>query len=377
MSFRYADRPHGRQGVRELPCIYPGPHGKMSSEHYLPAALGTFEGFQPLLDRVCKNCNNEIGRQVETQFLRAGPTGFFRWHLGIRGRDGLPPSPFRHGASGVPPMYMVGRAAGLPCDLLWEVIPGTGEIQPLRQVVLEHPLAGTHQLPITERMESDPKLFGVYVKERNLESARVTYVFIERDRAAWLRQMLEENGFSPPNEWTEPKFEPQTVDLVTTVTANDRYFRAIGKIAFHYALWLFPDLQGTEREFEQIRAFVWSGEGPKEIVRQRRDQFIINFDLNQVPASWCHILAVERGPNGIVAQAQFFTGPEVLPLPYEIRVGRDPARIRRPRERRAHVFRILNPTAASGPIGVMEELPVLQRIVPVRPLPAIKRRRQP
>jgi len=46
-------------------CIYPGPHGVMSDEHYLPAALGRFEGYDPLYDRVCRNCNKRIGDTVK------------------------------------------------------------------------------------------------------------------------------------------------------------------------------------------------------------------------------------------------------------------------------------------------------------------------
>ncbi len=41
-------------------CIYPGPHGKMSPEHYLPAALGKFEGFLPLTGKVYEKCNNRL-----------------------------------------------------------------------------------------------------------------------------------------------------------------------------------------------------------------------------------------------------------------------------------------------------------------------------
>lgn len=75
-------------------CIYPGPHDDMSEEHYLPVSLGRFRGCEPLRDRACRGCNKSIGDRLEFQFARAGPTGLFRWILGIKGRTGLPPSPF-------------------------------------------------------------------------------------------------------------------------------------------------------------------------------------------------------------------------------------------------------------------------------------------
>jgi hypothetical protein len=90
-------------------CIYPGPHGVMSEEHYLPAAFGNFQGYEPLRDRVCRPCNTHIGDRVETEFLRTGAIVFFRWLLGVSGRDGLPPSPFYRRAAGMPPILMTGR----------------------------------------------------------------------------------------------------------------------------------------------------------------------------------------------------------------------------------------------------------------------------
>lgn len=48
----------------------------MSEEHYLPAALGRFKGYEPLLDRLCRDCNKQIGNTCEEPFLRAGPIAF-------------------------------------------------------------------------------------------------------------------------------------------------------------------------------------------------------------------------------------------------------------------------------------------------------------
>ncbi len=116
-------------------CIYPGPHGVMSEEHYLPVALGTFEGMQPLRGRVCRVCNKTLGDKLEVQFARAGPTGFFRWRIGLRGRDGLPPSPFYHGAAGTQPIFMFGRPDWSEYDLLAEIAPGGEGAMTCRQIV--------------------------------------------------------------------------------------------------------------------------------------------------------------------------------------------------------------------------------------------------
>jgi len=89
-------------------CIYPGPHGAMSDEHYL--GVGNFQGYEPLWGRVCRECNTHIGDAVETEFLRTGAIAFFRWMIGVSGRDGLPPSPFYRRAAGIEPILMTGRA---------------------------------------------------------------------------------------------------------------------------------------------------------------------------------------------------------------------------------------------------------------------------
>jgi hypothetical protein len=68
-----------------------------------------------------------------------------------------------------------------------------------------------------------------------------------------------------------------------------------------------------------------------------------------------HILAVVRSYERITAYAQFFAGPRSLPPGYEIDIGRDPARIRRPTERRAHQFVILDPGAPARIVGRMED----------------------
>ncbi len=61
-----------------------------------------------------------------------------------------------------------------------------------------------------------------------------------------------------------------------------------------------------------------------------------------------HILAVERTYDVILAHAQFFAGPGIVPPPYIIRIGRDPARIMQRKQSRAHQFVILDPTTGTG-----------------------------
>ncbi len=337
-------------------CIYPGPHGVMSAEHYLPAGLGTFRGCEPLQERLCRRCNREIGSRVEEQFLRAGPTGFFRWMLGIEGRNGLPPSPFYRRAAGTSPIIMLRRAPGLSYDLLWEVSPGSEKVFPLRQIVFDHPLAGTHPIPVLDRMRDKPDALRDCLRERGLENARPVHAFAGPDEIPWVSELLPAVGGVPPGDWVTTSFPPQRIPLVATVTVTEAYFRAIAKIAFHYTLKMFPELTGKEPEFAGIKEFIWAGGDADRFVRQRPDQFVVNFQRGYRPTHWSHILGVERAYNAIVAYAQFFAGPHCLPPPYEVQIGINPARVIQRIEPHAHQFVITNPTAAGGLVGEMVDL---------------------
>jgi len=78
-----------------------------------------------------------------------------------------------------------------------------------------------------------------------------------------------------------------------------------------------------------------------------------------------HILAVKKELERVTGYAQFFAGPGFLPPGYEVRVGRDPARIVTRHHRwRAHQYVILNPAASSGPVGRMEDCEPVHHIWP-------------
>jgi hypothetical protein len=330
-------------------CIYPGPHGAMSEEHYLPAALGKFQGYEPLRGRVCRPCNTHIGDAVETEFLRTGAIVFFRWMVGVSGRDGLPPSPFYRRAAAMPPILMVGRAPGVDYDLLFEVEPGTENVYPLRQVVFEHRLLPQPRaVPIYDRMRDDPQVLAELLREWGLDRGQPIRGFAAPDEIPWLSGLLQTLGYTVPTNWAVTSFPAQKIQLIAEVTVSPAHFRAVAKIGFHYALKMFPNLTGMEREFDAIKDFIWAGGGDEaSFVKQRSDQFVKNFERAR-PTKWMHILAVERAYDAILAHAQFFAGPDSLPPPYLIRTGRDPARIMRVKEAHAHQFVILDPPAGTG-----------------------------
>lgn len=345
-------------------CIYLGPHTVMSPEHYLPEGLGRFhgpkeeglEGFEVLENRVCTACNNEIGRKTEEQFLRAGPIAFFRWVLGVRGKDGPPPSPFYRGASGAPPILAYGRAPEFPFDLLWGVRAGTADCFPLRQVVVQHSLAGIHPIPILDSMKDDPARILDEVGEMGLVSARPIHTFASPEEIPWVSNVVAVLGGTVEGDWVTTKFEPRQIDIIVKVQVTSAFFRAVAKIGFHYALKVFPDLRGTEPEFDPIKEFIWSGGDFNDFVRQREKPVFADFRVGYRPISWAHILLAERSYEALSVYAQFFVGPHSMPVTYEIKLGRNPSRIAAAPEVRAHIFLYAHSTAPIGTPGLISDL---------------------
>ncbi|MFQ5902303.1 MAG: hypothetical protein ACE5JO_01300 [Candidatus Binatia bacterium] len=259
---------------------------------------------------------------------------------------------------------MIGRAPGLDYDLLWEVEPGTENVYPLRQVVLCHPLAGYHPAAILNRMQGHPEALIEYLREHGLEGAKPVHVFAALDEIPWVTELLKAVGGVPSSDWATTSFAPQKIQLVVNVKVTEAYFRAVAKITFHYILKMFPDLTGMEHEFGPIKEFIWAGGNASRFVSQDTNQFVENFRRGYRPTHWMHILTVERAYNSIVAHAQFFAGPHSLPPPYKVWIGRNPSRIDRGRELRAHQF-VINPTATSAAVGVMEDAQPAQRVWPI------------
>jgi hypothetical protein len=341
-----------------MSCIYPGPHGAISDEHYLPRALGQFKGFEPLYDRLCRDCNKRIGDTTEVQFLRAGPIAFFRWLVGNEGRDGPMPSPYYRGAGGAPPLYMTGRCASFDYDLLFEVVQGSEDVFPLRQVIFDHKITGHTPVPILDRMKGNPDALIDYLKHYGIEGAKPIHAFAAPDEIQWLTDLLVKAvGTTPGGEWATTDFQPQRIELVVNVGVTEAHFRAVAKIVFHYALKVFPDLSGLERQFDPIKQFIWEGGQTGHFVSQENNQYVANFRRGYRPSHWSHILSVTRDYNEIVGRAQFFAGPKSLPPPYRVRVGPNPSKIASRTVQQAHQFVILpSSLRPSGYDGVMENL---------------------
>src|SRR5438552_3966772 len=122
-------------------CIYCIDAAATSREHWIPRGLGTFRGYTPLLDRLCEECNQRLGQELDEELMRTGPTGFQRALQGVEGRS-------RH--SKVNPFHYRAMNADQPLKLMMPVLHADHLVlaesyrddnerdssRPLRQIVL-------------------------------------------------------------------------------------------------------------------------------------------------------------------------------------------------------------------------------------------------
>ena len=80
-----------------------------NNEHYLPRALGNFQGNEPLTDRICESCQKRFG-QLEDVFAHNSAEAFFREMVGRVGRENhRGKNIFYEPTVGISPLTVLGR----------------------------------------------------------------------------------------------------------------------------------------------------------------------------------------------------------------------------------------------------------------------------
>lgn len=349
-------------------CIYCGQAEADSPEHYMPACMGAFRNYECLLDKVCRDCNNHIGRQLEEQFCRCGPEAYIRIIKGIKGRSGQKkPSPFYRGSAGGKRITVETKHPLSDYIVLCEIAEEGEEptFCPARQIIVADEKGQCHNILITEQIREPEDL----IKE--LEARKLTgRKFIE----CWTKgpedkQLFERlcEGFNVKINWFEdgldvPK-ERSRFRIIFTV--NDRYFRAIAKIGFHYFLKQSPQFTGLEEEFRGIKNFIMHGGDQDKWVKEGK-QFVLNFAQGLTTDKYIHIIAIDKSYRHIIARLQFFVGPNYVPPPYEVFIGDNPGRIYY-REHVGHQFVYFAERDKEGYWGIMEPGKfVRKKLVPYR-----------
>lgn len=123
-------------------CIYCDGEAN-SKEDWLPRGFGAFQGITLLKERICVECNNVMGREVDQDLLRTGPAGLRRSLLEIEGRNGPTPDVFLYKVMGPASATTMRRPSQ---DGNYEILgsshmtpDGVSHAPPLRQLVFRRP----------------------------------------------------------------------------------------------------------------------------------------------------------------------------------------------------------------------------------------------
>ena len=343
-------------------CIYCHKNGQMSREHYLPACFGSFKNFEPLYGKLCGECNRKIGG-LEEQFCRCGPEAFYRIYLGIKGRKHHEkPSPFYRRSAGGHRIEMKAKHPTRDLEIYCEMIPKTGETVPARQIIVKDQNEKLHAILITDSIQESQDL----KKELDYRSIREVQ-FVESWCDVKEQDLMKKlcSIFKEKIDWdnTAPYHDKRKQLHVATITVNDRYFRTIAKISFHYLLKQFPNFTGFEDEFTGIKDFIMKGDDQEQWVQQVRGSFVGDLKSDKTTTKdYCHLVSIEKNQRKIYSRLQFFVGPKGIPPYYHVFIGNNPEKIIYP-QMIGHQFVYFDKPDQGGYIGRMDPMHSITHIV--------------
>lgn len=340
-------------------CIYCGTASDICRQaHAVPRSLGTFENQPALNNRVCRQCDSEIGI-CEEQLVKCGPEAILRIALGITGRSGSKSiSPFTRGHAGQEALKLKARYPGTDYDILVEPVPGTHDARPLPQVVIvtndgqcEHVLVPDIKITI-EELDSRIKATGLK-GQLTLWPIAAT----EEDQTAILNLLRGSNLCS--GEIVDENIASliATVEAQGTITVDPKYFRAVAKIAFHYFLANYVGFYGNEPCFEALRQFIRYGQGDTDdFVRQKHGNLVAELNQGYRPKYYGHFLIGAIEERFILVCVQLFIGCDINPQYYEVNLGNNPRQIVVPVERFGHFYSYFEPEVRLQYAGTIQKL---------------------
>ena len=359
------------------PCIYCGRPAD-GREHWLPASLGSVRGDVTLFDRICANCNGELGRTVDQEFARTGLVGYMRAAHAIvpGGGDGPGPFYYRAGAAQPPTELRIPDPEGR-YDVLAEARPhpdqeGEFVATAIRQIVFRQ-ADGTISLLAFPRAWTGG-ILRESIRRRALENAEPIELYLDDDEtpdSAALRAVLRA---AIPNMPNVKCWYGGNSDAIVTHRGEMRagvsitYIRAIAKLGFHYFLKFSNLYRGSEPEFDAVRAFIRNGDGNwRQFVQLVANPFVPQL-AEARPGRPAHFLMTQLDDRVAVAGIHLFV-TRMMPPASLVRLGASPRRIVGPPVLTAHQVRYLAVDAVcdDGHVAELEAIDVTaRRIVPVQ-----------
>lgn len=317
-------------------CIYCNTNQANSIEHHLPEALGNFLGYKKLYDKLCVQCNSNIGN-IEGSFLRTSEVGAMRRYFSITGKKrDKNENPFYQAQYKTPPIKIHGIDPWDGKEKMWELRDkGVVQLEAI-YVTLKNkervtiPLPPEKQTP--EGILTELKTLSIY--PQNIEKVEID---CDQENIHKIENALETTIPNPnKTEWFDSEDKsPKIVDVKITSVRSMQYYQAIAKIGFHYALTYCDYYTGNEKEFNNIKRYIMNGcSHPDEIskfVVENRKHLLYRMREGFVPENVGHLIIMNISPGSIKVNIQLFIGSQLHNLPwiypFAVNIGKNPQRI--------------------------------------------------
>lgn len=337
--------------------------------------MGAFENQLTLKNRVCQECDTEIGK-CEGQLIKCGIEAILRMQAGIVGRSGKnSPSPFQQRSYGYGPIKVEMEFPYTGWKVLVEPREDGLTAEPLPQIVMIGSNGYCGQILIKEAKSLTADTLKLEIAKLGEHDWRKVWaVELDDSDVDHIFGLLDQMGILGSEEClTNIKPLDGTIKTKASGVAvyGREYFRAIAKIAFHYFLLHSRLFDGSEAEFEPIRQFIRYGEGSeKDFVIEEGAPTMYNSSGQDHPPFYGHILLTEITANRIAIWLQLFVGHNHRPHWRKVILSTESRHVVLSTEEFGHLYRILEPTKRLRFDGVVEK----QIVAQILRMPGIPRR---
>jgi hypothetical protein len=330
----------------------------------MPVSLGSFKQQPTLHQRVCETCDREIGK-CEEQIVKNAPEALLKSFLGIKGRHkNKSTSPFERRHSGHGPIKMKGVIPGIKNKILVKPIGDGKNVEISNQIIITDSNAKDHHIPLYDIDSLNTEKVKQIIKSTGVKQISGVSVTGENNEITNRIFSLLKKIFSGDEEAEIIKPFQGIIKTTGSLTYDDRYFRGIAKIAFHYYL-AFNTMGhwGNEVIFKPIRDFVRHGKGKVEdFISKHKGYFVENLKQGWSPPTYGHFLYSELTNKSIITKVQLFLGPEYDPPYYEIILATKPLSIEISRQVFGHNYAYLPDNQKNQYSGTLHKLAIANKI---------------
>ena len=339
--------------------------------HIVPRCLGTFKDQPTLRYKVCEDCEGAIGK-CEDILAKCAPEALLKANLGIKGRHNKSTSPFRRRHAGHGPIEMKIKYPGTEYEMLVEPLGDGQNCQIVPHIVISDSNGNKKQIIIEEpdsltAEELKKKIFSTEIKN----PVKVWPRMQNNDQVDRIFELLKECRLYTSEEMVEEikPFEG-IVKAEGQTTWDERRFRAIAKIAFHYYLnYNNFKHNGHEDIFIPIRDFVRYGKNNfKDFIVEKRGYFIEQLKNGWKPPTYGHIVVATVNKRIINVKIQLFVGPNYEPPYYEVQLSENAFKINIPETIFGHNYVYADDKEKMNYDGSMHQL-LATKLILTRSLP--------